>query len=179
MPVIYMARYLPFLRYRACYLYGTVPAMKRYCACYLLGQYLQFLRYRAHSVYGTVPCPFCIRHSTCNFCGTVPILYTARYLQFLRYRAHSVYGTVPPIFAVPCLLFIRDGTCHEAVLCLLFIGTVPAIFAVPCPLFIRDGTCHLSGTVPVIYVGWYLPFLRYRAHYLCGMVPAIFAVPCP
>ena len=143
MPVIYMARYLPFLRYRACYVYGTVPAMKRYCACYLLGQYLQFLRYRAHSVYGTVPaifavpCPLFIRDdtchlrgtvpviygdSTCNLCGTVPILYMARYLQFLRYLAHSLYGTVP------------------------------------CLLFMWDGTCDFCGTVPIVYSGRYLPF---------------------
>ena len=30
-------------------------------------------------------------------------------------------------------------------------GTVPALFAVPCPFVIRE-----DGTVPVIYVGWYL-----------------------
>src|SRR5882757_1818820 len=122
-----------------------------------------------------------MRDGTCNSSGIVPIIYwdstchlsyTARYLPFLRYHACYLYGTVPAIFAVPCLLFIRDGTCHEAVLCLLFIGTVPAIFAVPCPFCIRH------GTMPILYTAQYLQFLRYRAHSVYGTVPPIFAVPC-
>src|SRR5882757_3292706 len=126
-----------------CHLSGTVPIIyagwylqfKRYRAYYLLGQYLPFKLYGTVPAIFAVPCPFCIRHGTCHFCGTMPVIYTGRYLPFtwyracylwgqylqsLRYRAHSVYGTVP------------------------------AIFAVPCPFVIRD------GTVPVIYVGWYL-----------------------
>src|SRR5882757_1062948 len=163
MPVIYMARYVQCGRYHACYLYGTVPAIFA-VPC------LFFIRDGTCHLSGTVPVIY--RDSTCNFCGTVAILYTARYLQVLRYHAGYLYGTVPAIFAVPCLLCIRDGTCHEAVLCLLFIGTVPEIFAVPCPfcirhgtsnfavpclLFIWHGTCHFCGTVPVIYTGQYLP----------------------
>src|SRR5882757_989601 len=52
----------------------------------------------------------------------------------------------------------------------------------------QNHTCHLSGTVPIIYAGWYLQFKRYCAYYLLGqylpfklygMVPAICVVPCP
>src|SRR5882757_9601754 len=159
--IIYPGPYLPFKWYRA---------------CYLLGQYLQFLRYRAHSVYRrvpaifAVPCLLFIWHGTCNFCGTVPIIYTGRYLQFWRYHACYLYGTVPAIFAVPCLLFIRDGTCN-------FGGTMPVIYMARYLPFLRYRACYLYGTVPAMkrycacyLLGQYLQFLRYRAHSVYGMV---------
>src|ERR1700684_2116509 len=121
-----------------------------------------------------VPSPSFIRDRTCHLSGTVPIIYwdstchlsyTGQYLQFLWYHAHYLRGTVPAIFVVPCPLFTWDGTCNFLRYPAQYFSGIGPV--VPSPSFFWDNTCHLSGTVPIIFLGRYLPFKRYLAHYLC------------